>query len=128
MTNHKSKDKISNNEKAEIISKAVCRVADFWKITNQQLSKILGLSGSSISRLRNKQFFISEDRGKEWELALLFIRAYRGLDAYMGGHKENEIAWLSAQNTALGGKPIELMQNIQGLTYIVQYIDCVRGR
>jgi|CXWL01.1.fsa_nt_gi hypothetical protein len=127
MSSHSLKKQASDDERAAIISKAICRAADSWEINNQELGKILGLSSSSVSRLRNNQFFISKGT-KGWELALLFLRAYRGLDAYMGGHLENERAWLAARNTALNGMPIDLIQTVEGLAGVVQYIDCVRGR
>lgn len=128
MKNYKLSDgQEKNNEKSAIISKAVCRAADFWEINNQQLSDILGISGSSVSRLRGKQYFLNKNR-KEWELGLLFLRAFRGLDAYMGGHLKNEKSWLNAKNSALNGVPVELMRNVEGLASVVQYIDCVRGR
>ena len=107
--------------------RAVCRAADYWEINNQQLSGILGLSGATISRLKRSQNFLNHAT-KEWELALLFLRAYRGLDAYMGGHMENEKSWLNADNSALNGVPMKLLETIDGLTGVVHYIDCIRGR
>ena len=127
MVKRPSKEHVADSEKSAVISKAVCRAAELWDISNQQLTGILGLSPASVSRLRRKQFSLSKNT-KEWELALLFLRAYRGLDAYMGGHYENEKSWLNAPNTALNGTPIELIQSIEGLAHVVQYIDCVRGR
>ena len=127
MASRLSKEQKLDNEKAAIVTKAVCNAANFWNISNLQLKEIIGLSPSSISRLRRNQYFLAKNT-KEWELALLFLRAYRGLDAYMGGHLENEKSWLNAENTALNGVPIELIQTIEGLASVVQYIDCVRGR
>lgn len=127
MANRLSREHASNHEKDAIISKAVCRAAEFWEINNHQLGDILGISGSTVSRLKRNQYLLNQN-SKEWELAVLFLRVYRGLDAYMGGHSENEKSWLNAPNTALNGVPIELMQGIQGLASVVQYIDCVRGR
>ena len=122
-----SKEQSLDHKSAAIVSKAVCRAADSWDITNEQLKDILGVSGSTISRLKRSQFFLNK-ASKEWELALLFLRAFRGLDAYMGGHTGNEKSWLAAHNDALNGIPIELMQTVEGLANVVQYIDCVRGR
>jgi len=127
MSNRSLHEPTPDNEKTAIISKAVCRAADFWGINNQQLCGILGLSNSSVSRLRRNQFFISKN-SKEWELAVLFLRVYRGLDAYMGGHLDNEKSWLNASNAALSGTPIKLMQTVEGLANLVQYVDCIRGR
>lgn len=127
MDNPSSKALSSENGRAEIVSKAVCKAADFWEINNQLLAEVLGLSNPTISRLRRKQYVLSKS-GKEWELAMLFLRAFRGLDAYMGGDVENEKIWIHAPNDALNGIPIDLMRSVEGLAHVVQYIDCVRGR
>lgn len=121
------KKQVRSKDKAAIVSKAVCKAADLWDIDNKSLSEILGISPSSVSRLRHDLFHISENT-KEWELAMMFLRVYRGLDAYMGGQLENEKLWLNSRNTALNGVPIEMMQNIVGLANTVQYVDCMRGR
>ncbi|MBW7876696.1 MAG: DUF2384 domain-containing protein [Candidatus Cloacimonetes bacterium] len=64
---------------------------------------------------------------KAWQLAVILLRVYRGLDAYMGGHKENVKLWLVAKNDALGGVPVELMGTVEGLVGVVQYLDAMRG-
>lgn len=127
MKKHVRDSQDSENQKAAIITKAVRNAADLWGLNNNQLGRILGLSDSSISRLKRNQYFLNPNN-KEWELALLFLRIFRGLDAYMGGHVENEKNWLLAENQTLTGIPLELMQTIEGLSNVVQYIDCVRGR
>lgn len=110
-----------------VLTKAVKKAADYWDINNKQLSGLLGLSESSISRLRKDQYYISYN-SKHWEIAVKFLRIFRGLDAYMGGDIENEKLWLKANNKALGGMPLELMSNIGGLINVMQYIDHIRGQ
>ena len=65
---------------------------------------------------------------KEGELALLFIRVYRSLDALMGGDDVRSRAWLHAVNAHLGGVPAERLTSVEGLVDVVQYLDAVRGR
>jgi hypothetical protein len=122
----------NNLKKAEkqqvlVVTKALKKSADYWEISNKHLGEILGLSEASISRLKNGNYDLDYN-SKQWQLALLFLRAFRGLDAYMGGNSENEKLWLAAHNDALGGAPFELMKNVEGLSNIVQYIDCMRGQ
>lgn len=109
-----------------VISKALKKASDYWGINNKQLGEFCGLSEATISRLKNGQYVLDYN-SKSWQLALIFLRIFRGLDAYMGGNIDNEKAWLKANNHALGGKPIELMKNVEGLASVAQYIDYARG-
>ena len=113
-------------DKAEVLAKAIANAADYWGLNNAQLGEIIGLSEASISRLRNGKAPLSPE-SKQGQLALIFLRIYRGLDAYLGGNTENEKAWLRAQNTALRGIPLDVMRNVEGLTSTVQYVDYMRG-
>jgi DNA-binding XRE family transcriptional regulator len=113
-------------ENAEVLAKAVVRAAEYWDLTNAQLGKIIGLSESTISRIRKGTVHIEPD-SKSGELALMFLRVYRGLDAYLGGNTENEKAWLKAENSALRGVPLDVMKKVEGLTCTVQYVDYMRG-
>lgn len=110
-----------------ILTKALKNAADYWGINNKHLGGVIGLSEASVSRLRNDQYVIDHN-SKSWQLAVLFLRAFRGLDAYMGGNIENEKRWLKANNQALGGAPLELIRNVEGLSSVVQYVDCMRGQ
>jgi hypothetical protein len=111
----------------KILSKALKNAADYWGMSNKHLGEVIGLSEATISRLKNSQYFL-EPKSKSWQLAVIFLRIFRGLDSYMGGHEENERLWLNAHNTALGGVPLELMRDVEGLASIVQYVDYMRGQ
>ncbi|MFP3741297.1 MbcA/ParS/Xre antitoxin family protein, partial [Burkholderia sp. SIMBA_019] len=36
--------------------------------------------------------------------------------------------WLTHDNLALGGKPLELIRTTEGLVRVVHYLDATRGR
>ena len=110
-----------------VLTKALKNAADYWGMSNKQLGEIIGLSEASISRLKHGQYML-EENSKPWQLSIVFLRIFRGLDSYMGGNVDNEMLWLNAHNTALGGVPMELMRNVEGLTSVVQYIDYMRGQ
>lgn len=110
---------------AAVLSKAVVRAADRLGLSQKQLGLVVGLSPASASRLVAGTFHLSPDRPKEWELALLFVRLFRSLDA-IWGHEAP--AWMQARNTALGAAPIELATQITGLVRVVDYLDAARGR
>ena len=94
-------------------------------LSQKQLGLVVGLSPASTSRLVAGTFQLSPSRPKEWELALLFVRLFRSLDA-IWGHEATR--WMQAPNTALGAAPIELATQITGLVRVVDYLDAARGR
>ena len=65
---------------------------------------------------------------KEGELALLFLRLYRSLDALVGGDDAKARDWLHAENAHLAGVPADRIRTVEGLVDVVQYLDAMRGR
>ena len=61
--------------------------------------------------------------GKPFELAVLFLRLFRSLDAIVGGDVAVARAWLRNMNTALGAAPITLIESVAGLVNVVAYLD-----
>ena len=104
-----------------ILTKAVARAADRLAVTRSQLSLVLGLSQSTISRVYKGEYLL-DDRRKEWELALLFVRVFRSLDVIVG---QELIAqqWLKSHNLALNARPIELICTAEGLVRVAQYLE-----
>lgn len=111
---------------AAALSKAVMRAADYLGLTKKATAEILGFSESTASRLWSKDYQLSPGRKKEWEVATLFFRLFRSLDSVMGD-QESASTWLFGENTALGKRPIELIQSTEGLIDVVRYLDAQRG-
>lgn len=111
---------------AEVLAKAARSAAASLGLRSRQLAQLIGSSEASISRL-TKSRGISPD-SKEGELALLFVRAYRSLDALVGGDDAKARQWITAPNEHLGAVPIERMMTVEGLVDVVQYLDAMRGR
>jgi hypothetical protein len=65
---------------------------------------------------------------KSWELAALFVRLFRSLDALVGSNEAQARAWLDGENAGLGGIPRQLIGKAEGLVRVVQYLDAARGR
>lgn len=118
---------VSRPDAGRTVSKAVVRAAGLLHINQAHLAEILGVSRASASRLANGTYHLDPARAKEWELALLFLRVYRSLDAVVG-HEEDAQQWLNGTNTALGAVPLELMRSAEGLVRTVHYLDAARGR
>jgi uncharacterized protein (DUF2384 family) len=109
------------------LSKAVIKAAELLQLKQISIARILGLSTATASRLHAGTYLLSPERGKEWELALIFVRVFRSLDAVLG-HGESARKWLSGNNLALNGQPAELMETTEGLIRVLHYLDAHRGR
>jgi hypothetical protein len=112
---------------APTLAKAVVRAADILGLSQTTLAEILGVSKATASRLVGGQYRLDPARRKEWELALLFVRMFRSLDA-VAGHGEQARTWLRGPNLALGRTPLEEITTTEGLVRVVQYLDAVRGK
>jgi uncharacterized protein (DUF2384 family) len=108
-----------------VLTKAVTRAADQLGLTRAALAKVLGLSAPTVTRLYGGGYRLDERR-KEWEFALLFVRVFRSLDSIVGD-EQTARRWLNSDNRALNGKPIDLIRRTDGLVRVVQYLDASRG-
>ena len=127
-------------DKGAIVGKSVLRAAARLGVSNRILAKTIGLSEPSVSRLAQGAFvlnhdpaylqstgFILDPASKPFELALLFVRLFRSLDAITGGDENVARAWLRAANAALGEPPIDLIPHVSGLTDVIAYLDSRRA-
>jgi transcriptional regulator with XRE-family HTH domain len=114
-------------DESAVLSRATVRGAQLLGLSQRALGRLLGISDATASRLFSGRYLLSRDRAKEWELALLFVRLFRSLDA-LWGHGDDARAWLASDNVALGAAPAELFGSIQGLVRVVEYLDSARGR
>ena len=110
-----------------VLTEAVGRIAVLWKLTNEQLGHVLGLSPATASRLRSGGFML-ESSSKAFELAQYLVRLFRSLDAMMGSDDAAAIAWLRTANLDLGGRPIDLIRSIRGLSDVSDYVDDFRAQ
>lgn len=112
---------------AVVLSKALVRAARLLDFTQREVASALGLSEATASRLFAGKYLLDPARAKEWELALLFVRLYRSLDA-LWGHEETARRWLASENLALAAAPRTLVRNVEGLVRVVTYLDAARSR
>jgi uncharacterized protein (DUF2384 family) len=110
-----------------LAAKAVQRIAEFWSLTNDGLGEMLGLSASTVSRLRNGSWQFQPGT-KSFELAQYLIRLFRSLDSLLGSDDVAARSWLASENRDLGGKPIELIRTIRGLSDVADLVDDYRAR
>ena len=110
-----------------VLTKAALRAAERLGLTARILSGVLGLSEAMLSRMKRGDVAL-EPESKPFELAVLFVRLFRSLDAVTGGDEAVARAWMANANTALGSTPIERIGTITGLIDVIAYLDARRAR
>jgi uncharacterized protein (DUF2384 family) len=113
-------------DRAAVVTKAALRAAVRLDVRASALAAVLGLSEATLSRMK-KGAFVLEVGSKPYELAVLFARLFRSLDAIVGGDEQVARAWLVNPNTALAGRPIEKIRTVAGLTDVIAYLDARRA-
>lgn len=114
-------------DRAAVVTKGVIRAAEQLALSNRIVAGVLGLSEATVSRM-GAQSYQLDPESKPYELAVLFLRLYRSLDAMVDGDMTVARAWLRNDNTALGAAPLTHMASVTGLVNIVGYLDARRGR
>jgi hypothetical protein len=108
-----------------VLTQATVRAAARLGLAQKDLAAVLGVSASTVSRFAQRPL---DARSKEGELAVLFVRLYRSLDAMVGGQDEAARAWMHASNAHLGGVPARLALSVTGLVHVLEYLDAMRGK
>jgi hypothetical protein len=109
-----------------VLARAVLAAAARLGVKHRRLAQVIGTSEASVSRLSGGRRI--DPGSKEGELALLFLRLYRSLDALVGGDDAQARAWLHAENRHVGGVPADRIRSVEGLVDVIQYLDGMRGR
>lgn len=111
---------------AAVLAKALMRAADAAGLPQRGLARMIGASEATVSRMAHGRAL--DPASKEGELALVFLRAFRSLDALVGGDRDRVRAWMQAENLHLGGRPADLVETVAGLVHVAGYLDALRGR
>lgn len=111
---------------ARILTLAFLRAGDLLGMSRRELGTIIGISEPTLSRAARGRHL--DPSTKSGELAALFLRAFRSLNAVLGGEVEACRRWMRAPNEHLNGTPAELVATAAGLVHVVEYLDAVRGR
>jgi hypothetical protein len=109
-----------------VTTKAALRAAGRLGLSSKMLGRIIGVSEATVSRMGTGAYTLSPG-DKPFELAVLFIRLFRSLDAMVGGDEAAATAWLKHENLALGDAPLRLIQSVSGLVHVLAYLDARRA-
>ena len=122
------KPSIPDTDPARVLTKAALRAADILEIPQRTLADIIGVSASTVSRAANGGVPVDPD-SKSGELAKLWVRVFRSLDAIVGSNDAAARTWLNSANAAFGGeKPLDRLRSAEGLIHVLHYLDTARGR
>ena len=109
-----------------VVTRATLRAAARLGLSNRVLASVLGLSEATVSRMGTGAYLLKPG-DKSFDLALLFVRLFRSLDAIAGGDEHTARAWLRNENVALGGVPASLIESVPGLVNVLGYLDARRA-
>jgi hypothetical protein len=109
-----------------VVTKALLRAAGRLAVSNKALAAIVGVSEATVSRMGAGTYALRPGE-KAFELAVLFLRLFRSLDAVVDGDEQVARAWLRNDNLAFEDKPLSLIQSIAGLVHVVAYLDARRA-
>ena len=113
-------------DQAAVLTKATLKAATRLGLTNKLLATVIGVSEATVSRMRSGVYTLQRGQ-KSFELAVLFVRLYRSLDAIVGGDDAVAGVWLKNRNTVLDAEPLGLIQTVPGLMNVIQYLDARRA-
>ncbi len=109
-----------------VVTRAALRAAARLGLSNKLLGRVLGLSEATVSRMGSGAYLLKPG-DKPFDLAILFVRLFRSLDAIAGGDEQTARAWLRSENVVLGGVPLALIESVPGLVNVVGYLDARRA-
>lgn len=113
---------------AATLTKAALRAADILGVSQRMLADIVGVSAATISRAAGAGVPLHPD-SKAGELAKLWVRVFRSLDAIVGSNDAAARAWLTSANAAFGGaRPLDRLRSAEGLVQVLHYLDSARAR
>lgn len=106
----------------QVLGKALCNAAEALGISRADAAGMIGRERTGVVRDG------IDPKSKAGELALMFIRVYRGLYAVVGGDQENMRHWVATDNQYFGQSPRQMMESCQGLVRVLMYLDAIRGK
>jgi uncharacterized protein (DUF2384 family) len=112
----------------QVVTRALMKAAGLLRISQGELAQIIGVSGSTVSRMKDGSAQLDVG-SKPYQLAALFLRAWRSLDSILGSRDEAARVWLRSPNTSFAeAHPVDLLMRPEGLVRVCDYLDSRRGR
>jgi hypothetical protein len=100
-------------EEGRILTAAIAKVAECWRLSDEQLATILG-SEIPVESIRSG-IAVLHRGSPSFVAAQHLVRLFQSLDAFMGGDDEASISWLHTVNLDFGACPVDIMRTRDGL-------------
>ena len=113
---------VDSQDTAAALSKAALRTSEYLGLKQKEFAHIVGVSPTKASHLWASEYQLNPSIKSEWENSILLIRLFTSLDAILG-EREAARTWLRGENTALGDSPFNLIQSVEGLVHVINYLD-----
>ncbi|MBV1774574.1 DUF2384 domain-containing protein [Burkholderiaceae bacterium DAT-1] len=111
-----------------VLTKALLNTAKKLDLNQAQLSRILGVDPSTVSRMARGASTL-RSTGKEWDAATTLIRIYRSLGGLLDGNESLMLGWFQSLNHDFGKSPCEaVLESAGGIYRVCDYLDSLRGR
>lgn len=112
---------------SEIVTNGIMRASFELGLKGIQVAQILGISPSTISRMRAGTYQLAEGT-KPYELAMLLLRVHHNLKNVMGGNVDALRNWMATTNKELGDIPSQKILTVQGLVAVLGYLEMRASR
>ncbi len=113
---------MDSHRDAAAVSKAALRTSEYLGLKQKEFAHIVGVSPTKASHLWASEYQLNPSIKSEWENSILLIRLFTSLNAILG-EREAARTWLRGENTALGDSPFNLIQSVEGLVHVINYLD-----
>lgn len=107
---------------AAVLTKATLRVAERLGVDDASLACIIGINVEAILGYRRGDMTIAPS-APEGGQSVLLIAVFCALDVLVGADEGHRIAWMTGENTALGGVPLQVIQRSGGLVTVLTYLE-----
>ncbi|MGZ5031907.1 MAG: antitoxin Xre/MbcA/ParS toxin-binding domain-containing protein [Usitatibacter sp.] len=124
----KPKPLLNEATDGQVVTRALIKAADLLRMSQGEIAQIIGVSGSTVSRMKDGSTQL-DSGSKPYQLAALFLRAWRSLDSILGSRDEAARVWLRSPNASFAdARPVDLLLRPEGLVRVCDYLDSRRGR
>jgi hypothetical protein len=113
-------------EDARLVSEATLQAAAHLGLSDPVLATILGLSATSVERTRDNKMPLIQDQ-LTLERAAPLLRLSQVFNLGLGDNPEATENWMRSHNSALGARPIDVLQTAGGMERILEHVQAVLG-
>lgn len=105
-----------------VLAKALARVAESFHLSDAELAQVLNVPLEEVGSLRigAKPIQMGSEMANR---SASLIKVYAALDSILGGDEDRGRKWLRNPNEAVGGIPIVILGDPEGLNHILAYLE-----